>query len=378
MGAMQQSLLMSQSSTPAGPVLPEYVSVGTFTSGINALSVPPPTWYADGDLLVLLVNSAAQAIATPSGWTAVSNSPQGTGTAAAAGGVLLAVLYKTVSGVQSNLSVADSGNYTVAQIICFRKVNTTTPIDVNAGSVKSSATGTTFTLPAVTTTAANDLVLLCVGQDRDLASTTNLDTWTNANLANIVEIIDRTIADGVGGGIGLAIGDKLTAGSTGTSTVTSAAATTAAFLTVALKGRTDYNDVLRMVGANGGIFDQRYNDSQATASVTLNTDGTITTDGGQNTVNPRWLNYAEAGAGSSYWVRATTLSSSGTGSLSGTTGSWLQLSSARSWSATVSGGGSANQSWTIQLDFSTSSGGTPIVGSSQVFLNTESNSGPIP
>lgn len=380
MGAMQQSLLMGGYTAPAGPLLPEFVEVGTFAGGINALSAAVPTWYADGDLLVLVVGSANQTIATPSGWTQVSNSPQGTGTGGSAGGVAVAVFYKIVSGAQSALSVADSGNYTVAQMLCFRKVDTSTPIDVTAGSVKSSATGTTFTLPSVTTTADNDLVLLCVGQDRDLASTTNLSSWTNANLANILERIDQTIADNTGGGIGVATGEKATAGSTGTTSVTSAAATTAAFLTVALKGRTDYNDALRMVGAHGTVNDVTYSSNPAAASVTLNTDGSITNTGASgegSTINDKWLNYLSSGAGSSYWVRATANGGSGSGSQTGTTGTWLQLNSARTWEAATATA-DTTQSWFLTFDFSTSSSGTPIVGSSRVELLADCNSGAPP
>ena len=377
MGAMHQSLLMSKELAPADPLMPALVSLGAYAPSITGPVVPVPEWYADGDVLVLLVTSANQSIATPSGWTQVANSPQSTGTAGAAGGVRLAVFYKVVSGVQSNLTLADSGDYTIGQMATFRYANPTTPIDVTAGSVKSSATGTTFTLPAVTTTAVNDLVLLCVGQDRDLDSTANLSAWTNANLSDILEHIDRTISNNTGGGLGLATGGKATAGSTGTTTVTSAAATTAAFLTVALNGRTDYLSQLRMVGANGIVVDTTYDSVPAEASVTINTDGTITTAGGVGdgtSVNANWLNYASSGAGSSYWVRATTLSNIGAGGTSGTVGSWLQLNSARTWSAFANGADTA-ELWDLKFEFSTDSAGSTIVGVSSVSLAADCNSG---
>jgi len=77
---------------------PTYQGKGTFTSGAGALSVPVPAGYQDNDIFILFVESENQAIATPSGWTQVANSPQFTGTARAAGAVRLAVFYKVVSG----------------------------------------------------------------------------------------------------------------------------------------------------------------------------------------------------------------------------------------------------------------------------------------
>lgn len=71
-----------------------FINKGAFQSGTGALTVPVPASYAAGDLLILLIESANQAITAISGWTEVTNSPQFTGTAATAGGVRLAVFYK--------------------------------------------------------------------------------------------------------------------------------------------------------------------------------------------------------------------------------------------------------------------------------------------
>jgi hypothetical protein len=122
------------------------------------------------------------------------------------------------------------------------------------------------------------------------------------------------------------------------------------------------------------VTDVTYSSAPASASVTLNTDGTVTTGGSAPDVNTTWLNYASSGAGSSYWVRATSLGGSGSGSQIGTTGSWLQLSSARSWEAETSTP-DTSQSWALSFEFATAVSGTPIVGISRVSLSATSNSG---
>lgn len=209
-----------------------YVSNGAFASGTGALTVGVPAGHADGDLFLLMVNSANQTIATPSGWTQVSNSPQGTGTAAAAGGVRLAVFWKLVSGTQSSQSVADSGNYTTAIMSCWRGVDPAAPIHVTAGSVGASSASLTW--PAVTTTVPACMIINAVGLDFDGNSTARLGSWTNANLASITERHDQTVNAGAGGGIGFSSGILASAGSTGSTTATETAATTHTYLTIAL------------------------------------------------------------------------------------------------------------------------------------------------
>lgn len=373
-GALQLMLMRSAAPEPE-PLMPYFVSKTAFYAGNAALSVLKPPTYADGDLFVLLVESANQTIATPSGFTQVANSPQSTGTAAAAGGVRLAVFYQIVSGGYqlSGVQVGDSGNHTAAQLFVFRGADISAPIDVTAGGIKSSATGTTFTLPSVTTSEDNGLVLLCVGMDRDAGSTTNLSGWANANLSNIVELADETTSVAAGGGLGLAIGGKTTAGSTGTTDVTSAAATTAAFITAALKASVDYFSVTRITGAYGSASDVAYGSGAAEASITLSSGGGITTTGNDPSANAAWVNNPAGGVGGNYWVRATG-TASGTGSNSGATGSWIALSTDPTWSVSASGG-TQSETWDLKFEFATSSSGFPVVGVSSFSLFAQSNTG---
>jgi hypothetical protein len=220
-------------ATQPGTSIPTFVSKGTFTSGTAALTVPVPSGYADNDIFLLFVETANQAITTPAGWTQVTNSPQSTGTAAAAGGVRLAVFWKLVSGTQSSVSVADSGDHQTAIIMCFRGCDTTTPIHISAGSVDASATSS-LSCTAVTTTINNCLIINAIGLDKDLASTNTLSAVTNSNLSSLTKQHDQTVASGFGGGLAVITGGLATAGGTGNTTATGDTSTTHAYLTLAL------------------------------------------------------------------------------------------------------------------------------------------------
>ena len=224
---------------------PVYRNKGTFTIGTGAISVPVPATYSAGDILILLVNTANEAVATPDGWTQVDNSPQGTGTAGSAGGVRLYAFWKVSAASESAVDIADAGSYTAGQMFSFYNANATTPINVTAGSVQATGS-TSWTCPAVTTTVANCLILLCIGNDRDTTQTDELLTWWinyGFDTDSMVDIVDQTGSSGAGGGLGVCYATKAAAGNTGTTSVSSATAVTAAFLTIALApvGGTTYD-----------------------------------------------------------------------------------------------------------------------------------------
>ena len=244
--------------------IPTYVHQGDFTSGTGAISVPVPVgYYQNGDIFILLVSTANEDITTPDGWTQVANSPQGTGTAGSAGGVRLAVFWKIVSGTQSAVSIADSGNLNIGKIFCFRGFEPSEPFNVTAGSVNTPAS-TDWSCPAVTTTIPNCLILNCIAQDRDATTeNTSLTAASNANLSNFTKRHDQTTNAGSGGGLGLYYGGKAVAGDTGTTSVTSATSTTAAFITLALAPQTIFSvGVSESAGAIAAECDGSINSGQ--------------------------------------------------------------------------------------------------------------------
>lgn len=218
--------------------IPTYQAIGAVASGFGAISPAYPASVAANDIAILVVQSSNQAIATPAGgWAEVTNSPQGTGTAGVANAVRIGVFWRRCTGVEggTTVSVADTGDHTVARILTYRGcIASGNPWDVTAGGVKAAAS-TTSTNPSVTTTVVDCLIVVISGHARDSNSTTTYSAWTNANLSALTERADNGISTGTGGGFGIADGGKATIGATGTTTATLAASTTNAYLTIALK-----------------------------------------------------------------------------------------------------------------------------------------------
>ena len=223
----------------------------TLAAGTGAVSVNPNAILSgsvqQNDFMVLFVESENQDIATPSGWTQIGTA-QGTGTARAATAARLEVFYKFAGTSESSFNVADSGDHTSAFISVFRDVDLTSPINVVAGD--TGASSTSVTIPSVTTTVANCVVIAAVASSADTGSA-QASAWTNANLTGFAEFIDGNTTSADGGGIAAAYGVKATAGATGTSTATLAAASLQARLCFALTPWTNK----RIVGTAAGTSD---------------------------------------------------------------------------------------------------------------------------
>ncbi len=210
-----------------------YIGQGTFASGAAALSVGMPAGIEAGDLLLLMVETANQAVATPSGWTQAPNSPQGTGTAAAAGGVRLTVFYKVAGSSESAVDVADSGDHQVAVVSAYRGVDPGQPINSSAGSVQAATVNMVF--PGVVTTVPGTLVVLACAQDTDANSTATASGYANATLTDLVEQLDRVVNTNAGGGLVFLTATMDGTGATGNVTATGSTSVTHAYLTLALK-----------------------------------------------------------------------------------------------------------------------------------------------
>lgn len=116
------------------------------------------------------------------------------------------------------------------------------------------------------------------------------------------------------------------------------------------------------------ITDQSVSDSglgSRTATYTLTNTGLVQDHDATTLEN--WVTPTTA-AGAAYEVRATLVPYSGTLS-AGTTGSWLVLSSTRSWSVTAATTGSADASITVEIRLAAS--GT-VLDSASIILHAES------
>lgn len=131
-----------------------FVNAGATQLGANP-TIPVPSGYASGDLLIIFVSSGT-APTTPSGWTSLYGTNN------------LFAFYKTAGASESSVALSASNINTCSAMVAYRGVG---GIDV----VGSSTTGSS-TSPATlsqTTTRANDFVISIY---QDTAATSA--TWT--------------------------------------------------------------------------------------------------------------------------------------------------------------------------------------------------------
>jgi hypothetical protein len=233
---MHQQMLISQGSSGGGGpgAMPAFQAAGgTVTTTSATLSVPWPTHIA-GDLGLCLVLSSNVAPTAPSGWVTIAQ--LGVGTANTALSTMLSVYGRiATSSSESTAAVGRStADFLHGRILTIRGVDPTSYIDDSATG--SGATSSTISLPAVTTTDINRLVVYLISDGTDSSNSARYNTWTNANLASVTERADAGTTQSNGGGIGAATGEKATAGAVGAGSVNFAlSASNYAAVTLAIK-----------------------------------------------------------------------------------------------------------------------------------------------
>lgn len=260
-----------------------YRLIGTFTQSAAAPTVTLPTGTTAGDLLILVVHTANEAVTvtSPSGYTQVTNSPVSTGTAAAAGGVRLTVFWKIAGASEPSVVLSDSGSVTGAAIIGITGHDPVTPIHATAASVQATAV-TNWTLPSLAVTGSRlKSPLWLIAQDRDGNSTNNLSAFSNSGGFSGTKQLDETTNTGAGGGLAVyTTVSTIDAGTITTSTVTSSTATTAAFMTLAINEAIPpidlFADSTVSVTATGSINTSIRLAANATMSVTSNQPELVT------------------------------------------------------------------------------------------------------
>lgn len=200
-----------------------FVNVGAFDSGNAAVTPSLPAGIAADDILIMCVQSANETISTPtnstSGTWAQIVAQAGTGTAASAGSTRLAFFWMRVPATAiGTVTVADSGNHTLAQIAAYRGCKATgNPWNATSASMSVDASGgSNMTITAIQTTVSGCWL---VAGSADSFDSTSTNMGFNAvgmlNIGTINQRFIKNISTGTGGGIQL--GDA-TITATGTNT----------------------------------------------------------------------------------------------------------------------------------------------------------------
>lgn len=180
-------------------------STGTAVPGTAGITVLPGAGAAVGDYGIIIVETANQTMAAPSGW-AKSVEGGGTGTAAAAGGTRL-IIFTRVSIVSADISpgvtLADSGDHQHAVFLTYSGVDTGTGLQTSSETVGTPAT-TSASTGTIGIFQSGDAALAVIGTDRDNAtvSTNTSPAWSGSPTGtNNGVIVNVSSTSGAGGGI---------------------------------------------------------------------------------------------------------------------------------------------------------------------------------
>ncbi len=190
-----------------------------------------PSGFVADDILILLVETANQAVTTPDGWTALDLNPIN------ATSTTLRIYWLRATGSEAAPTITGAADHTIGQILAFSGcVTSGNPFDSDRQSTVLTSASTSVTFPS-TTTVANALVLLILSTSSDTLSQ-NVSAYSNATLGSITEHSDSSTNLGNGGGISCASATLSAAGATGTTTATLSATGAQARVTVALMPQT--------------------------------------------------------------------------------------------------------------------------------------------
>ena len=218
---------------------PTFVNAGTVTGSTSAVAIPLPASIAANDILLLWVETENQAVTVSNQnggtWTEVtSTSPQGTGTAGGPGSTRLTLFWSRYNGTQGNPTISDSGDHQRGVITAYRGVITgVDPWDVKNGDVLTSGS-TSVTIPGATTTVADTMVCFGVANTTD-SSTTQMSSFTNANLSSVSHRAGANSTTGAGGGLNVGDGVKSSIGAIGNTTGTLVTSSVQGRIMIALK-----------------------------------------------------------------------------------------------------------------------------------------------
>lgn len=260
----------------AVPKAPIVSAIGGLASGTDALQAPLPTGITQGDILLLLVETANESVFISDfnggTWLQVAGSPEGTGAAGAVEATRLTAFWSRYNGSQGPPLLSDSGDHQTARMIAIRGAAISgDPWNVAVGGV-DAVLNPGGNIPGATTTVDNALVIQAVATSHpDGEGTANFSGWSNASLVALAERGDSASSAGKGGALGIATGIKALAGGISSTTVTLAQPATKAMLTLAIGAVTPAGSLLSQdIGSPG----------QAGSTVVDVNTGTYTVTGG--------------------------------------------------------------------------------------------------
>lgn len=236
------ALKPTDSAPPAAPFvtkqLDQFGGTGSATPAWSVKDVLP------NDIILLLCESSDEAVSTPSGYTAVDDSPQ-----SASGTTRLTAFWKRSDGTETGVTVADPGDHILVTAFAIRGCPLTgDPWNATSGGSETSS-DTSVSVPGATTTTDDCLVLVASSNSVDVSAQGLSSGWANGDLTDVHLINDTNTADGNGGGISVVTGRQASAGTYGATTGTLSTASTKAYMTIAFPPTTLHVTTFTVGGA---------------------------------------------------------------------------------------------------------------------------------
>jgi hypothetical protein len=204
-----------------GPALsaPTFVGTGTTPaggSGSLSLTAALPAGVADNDigLVLVAVHDTTSVVTMDAAWTTAVSLTGAVGQFVVAWRRLLA----TDGGPVVTRATPTGAMMVNASV--FRGVRSAGNPWAVAPSSVDNVSAATVTAPGVTTTSANNLVVMLAAHWTDITSTAELSGWATANLGAMTEILDSANLAANGVGVGAATVVAASAGATGAGTAT--------------------------------------------------------------------------------------------------------------------------------------------------------------
>ena len=219
---------------------PRLVGVGASVSGTAAVTAAYPAGYtaiADDVATIWREMESGDTITVPAGWAIIASQTVSSGTV-----TKLSVIGKRLTAGEAAPSLTDAGNHQVARMAVWRGCRTDAdPWSITGGTTELTA-DTSVSIPGLTTTRDNCVVMAAFSTGQDIASTAGATAWANSSLddSTVTEIMDNWVSAGLGGGFAVAWGTKAVAGSVSATTATlSLTSNFKALISVCLEGVLD-------------------------------------------------------------------------------------------------------------------------------------------
>lgn len=179
--------------------MPAYVAAYREQGGTGNVTFTLPTGWAVNDILLLACESnSGEAVATPTGYTALPGSPQ----EPAGGDTRLTVCWKRAVSGETAPVITDAGDHIAAHMFAIRDAVTTGDPFIASASGTDTVGSTDIFFADITAAAGGDLAIMlaCITRDADTNPTINSFSMTNVEFG-YTEAAAMSSTQGGGGGV---------------------------------------------------------------------------------------------------------------------------------------------------------------------------------